>query len=69
MPTNIEIARQYLRAIEDDTANPSREGEPPSLRFFAPDVEQVEYPNRFVPNGATRGLRELREAVERGRGS
>lgn len=37
------------------------------MRFFADDVVQVEFPNRLVPNGATRDLAALRDAAERGR--
>jgi ketosteroid isomerase-like protein len=58
---HLELARQYLAALEagavgDDLA-----------RFFAPDVQQIEYPNRLVPQGATRGLDQLLEGASRGR--
>jgi ketosteroid isomerase-like protein len=56
--TNLEIALAYLRAIE------ARED---SSVFFTSDVVQREFPNRLVPNGATRDLAALREASERGR--
>jgi len=55
---NLETVRRYLRAIEE------QEG---SLSFYTADVVQEEFPNRFVPNGARRGLQELGEAAERGR--
>ena len=55
---NLELARRYLAAIEADTGVDA---------FFAADVEQIEYPNRFVPAGARRDLAELRAAAERGR--
>jgi hypothetical protein len=35
--------------------------------FYAPDVVQEEFPNRFLPNGAVRDLAALREAGEKGR--
>jgi ketosteroid isomerase-like protein len=53
--------RAYLAAIEagatgDDLA-----------RFFTPDVVQVEYPNRLVPDGATRHLDAILDGAIRGR--
>jgi ketosteroid isomerase-like protein len=58
---NLERARQYLAAIE--------EGAPTSspFAFLAPDIQQIEYPNQFVPKGAERDLTAMREAAERGR--
>jgi len=57
--TNKRIVRDFYASVG---------GEPgASIPFYAPDVVQEEYPNRFLPNGATRGLSELREAAERGR--
>lgn len=54
------LVRRYFDAIEA--------GDPEgSLAFFAPDVIQEEFPNRLVPNGATRDLAALREAAVRGR--
>ena len=63
--TNLELTRRYLAAIEsgvnaDGSANNAHE-------FYSPDVIQVEYPNQFVPLGATRTLAELSAAAERGR--
>lgn len=56
--SNLDSVKAYFRAIEarEDTS-----------RFFTPDVVQREFPNRLVPNGATRDLAALREAAERGR--
>jgi ketosteroid isomerase-like protein len=62
--SNLELARQYLAAIESASAFDSS-ADP--LRFFAPDVTQIEYPNQFVPKGATRDLAAILEASERGR--
>ena len=57
--TNKQIVRDFYASVG---------GEPgASLPFYAPDVVQEEFPNRFLPDGATRGLKELREAAERGR--
>jgi ketosteroid isomerase-like protein len=55
---NLEIVRRYLAAIEAGTGADA---------FMAPDVQQDEFPNRFVPAGARRDLTALREAAERGR--
>lgn len=58
---NLHIIERYLRAIQDDAPFAV-------LRdFFTDDVVQEEYPNRLVPNGATRGLEDLALANERGR--
>ncbi|HJY40634.1 MAG TPA: nuclear transport factor 2 family protein [Steroidobacteraceae bacterium] len=56
----LQLAREYLASI-------GREDELGGLRFFADDVVQVEFPNRLLPNGATRDLAALRDAAERGR--
>ena len=55
---NLEIARRYLAAVEkqDDSL----------FDYLATDVEQIEYPNRLAPEGATRDLVGLREASVRG---
>ena len=56
----LRLARDYLDSL-------GRADELGGLRFFADDVVQVEFPNRLVPNGATRDLAALRDAAERGR--
>ena len=56
----ISIVRNYFDAIENGA-----QGE--SLRFFTEDVIQEEFPNRLVPNGATRDLAALEAAAEKGR--
>lgn len=58
---NLERARQYLAAIEDDGVNVS------PFAFLAPDIRQIEYPNQFVPKGADRDYAAIAEASERGR--
>jgi ketosteroid isomerase-like protein len=55
----LQLACEYLESI-------GRTDELGGLRFFADDVVQVEFPNRLVPNGATRDLAALREAAVRG---
>ena len=59
--TNTEIAKAYLKAIEDDA------GFEVLSRFFADDVVQQEFPNQLVKAGATRTLADLRAAAERGK--
>ena len=56
---HVELARAYLAAIE--------RGDGSASDFFAPEVVQIELPNRLAPRGAVRDLAELREAGERGR--
>ena len=58
---NLQIVQEYLRTIERNA--PFDE----VAAYFAPDVVQREFPNRLVPDGATRGLAELAEAAARGR--
>lgn len=58
---SLQVVRDYLAAIE--------RGEPFEVvgRFFTDDVVQEEFPNRLVPNGATRDLAALADAAARGR--
>jgi ketosteroid isomerase-like protein len=56
----LRLAREYLDSI-------GTRDQLGGLRFFADDVLQVEFPNRLLPNGATRDLAALRDAAERGR--
>jgi ketosteroid isomerase-like protein len=58
--SNIEIARQYLKAIEEGTTGEAL------ANFFDPQVTQIEFPNRLNPKGGQRGLTALLEAAERG---
>jgi len=60
MPDHVETARRYLEAIGagavgDDLA-----------AFFDPEIVQEEFPNRLVPEGATRTLDEILQSAERG---
>lgn len=58
---HVQTARRYLKAISRGA--PWNE----MAAFFTEDVVQEEFPNRLVPNGARRTLRELEEANARGR--
>lgn len=60
MPTLGETVRAYLAALSE-MAPPDR-----IAGFFHPDVVQVEYPNRLVPEGATRDLAAILAAAGRG---
>ncbi len=52
--------RRYLDAIEAGATGDDLAG------FFTADVEQVEFPNRLVASGATRGLAAILEGAVRG---
>ncbi len=58
---HLATIRAYLDAIERRAPFEEIAG------FYTDDVVQQEFPNRFVPEGATRGPKELGEAAERGR--
>jgi ATP-dependent Clp protease ATP-binding subunit ClpC len=58
--SNLEIARQYLKAIEGGATGEVL------AEFFDPEVTQREYPNRLSPKGASRRLPSILEAAERG---
>jgi ketosteroid isomerase-like protein len=58
---NLATVRRYFAAIEGGASSEEM------ATFFAPDVVQIEFPNRFTVNGAQRDLAQLREASERGR--
>ena len=57
---HLEAARRYLAAIESGATGDAL------AVFFAPDVEQTEFPNRLVPAGATRDLAALLDGAIRG---
>ena len=59
--SNVEFIRRYFDAIEAGVT-------PEELaEFFTPDVIQEEFPNRLVPRGARRDLKQILEASKRGR--
>jgi ketosteroid isomerase-like protein len=57
---NLEIARRYLVRLSEGAGPDELES------FFAPDAVQEEFPNRLLPNGATRDLKALKEGRARG---
>lgn len=59
---NVTLAREYIRAIEEGATGERL------ASFFTSDVEQEEFPNRLMPNGARRNLAQLLEGAERGQG-
>lgn len=61
MNDNLELARQYLAAIEGMGDCKELAG------FFSPDVVQDEFPNRLVPTGAKRNLTAILDGCERGK--
>lgn len=63
----LELARQFLSAIEADTKRSGDDFTSTALAFYADDVLQEEFPNRFVTAGAQRDLQALREAGKRGK--
>ena len=58
---NLEIVKRYLASIE--SAAPFDEVK----KYLAADIVQTEFPNRLVPDGATRRLPELAAAAASGR--
>jgi len=53
---NVELAREYLRAVE--SMGPAEN----IARFYSPDIEFHEFPNRIVPNGRVRKRGDLQAA-------
>ena len=60
---NVALVQAYFETIQHG-ADPEE-----LATFFAPNVVQTEFPNQFAPNGASRDLKGLQEAAERGRSS
>ena len=58
--SNLEIARDYLRAIEKGATGDAL------ARFFAPDVKHEEFPNRLSPRGSRNDLAAMLMGAERG---
>ena len=61
MPTNSELAREYIRAIENGATGEAL------ARFFTQDVAIKEMPNRVAPRGSASDLAKALQAAERGR--
>ncbi|HEY4900227.1 MAG TPA: nuclear transport factor 2 family protein [Terriglobales bacterium] len=60
---NLELARAYLRAIEN------RAGEEELESFFSPDVVVEQFPNRLVPNLVKSSLADVKRESEMGKKS
>jgi ketosteroid isomerase-like protein len=60
MPTNLEIAREYIRAIESGATGDAL------ARFFTPDVAITEMPNKIGPHGSVSNLEKALQGAERG---
>ncbi|HKB13632.1 MAG TPA: nuclear transport factor 2 family protein [Vicinamibacterales bacterium] len=57
---NLELAKLFLSRLSAGAG-------PDELdTFFSPDVVHEEFPNRLLPNGATRTLRDMKEGRVRG---
>ena len=61
MSSHLEIAKQYLTALEQGVDCKKL------AEFFAADVVQEELPNRLVPTGAKRDLAAILDGCERGK--
>ena len=57
---NLAAARRYIAAVQSGATGDAL------AAFYAEDVVQDEFPNRFTPNGARRDLRAILEAADRG---
>lgn len=57
----LAIAINYLKTIEADA--PVEE----LLTYYSEAVEQIEYPNRLIPQGANRNLNDLKEGFLKGK--
>jgi ketosteroid isomerase-like protein len=57
----LEITRNYLKDIEEGKTADEL------AIYYSELIEQVEYPNLFLPNGAKRNLNDLKEALLRGK--
>ena len=61
MPTNVELARGHIRAIQTGATGDAL------ARFFTSDGTITEMPNRVAPHGSTSGLAQALASAERGR--
>lgn len=60
MPTNIQLARQYIGAIADGKTGDAL------ATLFTPDVMITEMPNRIAPHGSVSDVAKALAAAERG---
>lgn len=57
----LAITKNYLQAISEGKTWDE------IVIYYDESVEQIEYPNRLLPNGATRNLNDLKQASLRGK--
>lgn len=62
MSDHLSLAREYVAALERGEAGEALR------RFFTPDFQQIEYPNRLNPKGQQSDLASTLERSERGKG-
>jgi ketosteroid isomerase-like protein len=60
MPTNADIARHYIAALEKGETGDAL------ARFFTPDLTITEMPNRVTPHGSVADLSKALAAAQRG---
>jgi hypothetical protein len=60
--SNADRIRAYL-AVLSDLTSPTET----LAAFLHPEVEQIEFPNRLVPNGATRNRQQMLDGFARGK--
>jgi ketosteroid isomerase-like protein len=58
--SSLDLAKDYIAAVERGAVGAEL------AAFFAPDVQQREFPNRLVPNGSRTDLAGMLAAAERG---
>jgi ketosteroid isomerase-like protein len=58
---NLDVAKRYITRLSDGAGPGELES------FFSPEFVQEEFPNRLMPNGATRNLQAMNEARARGK--
>ena len=61
MYNNLQLAQEYIRAIENGATGNALS------RFFTPDVVIEEMPNRIVPRGSISDLTKALQGAERGK--
>ena len=61
MRGNVEVAREYIRAVESGATGAVL------IKFFTEDVAITEMPNRVAPHGSTSDLGKALKAAVRGR--
>ena len=62
MSDNVALVREYVAALERGDAGDALR------RFFTPDFQQIEYPNRLNAKGQQSDLKSALERSERGKG-